>query len=218
MTVPYLFAPQPGPIPLAELDANFAFATSGNTILTDTSGTPGVITVSLPNGQTPSYFAGLTLSILVANTIQAANPTISLNSLSPQILINANTGTIKQGQIGAANIITVLYDGTNFRLVSQTGSGGNSAYILCLPSSTPSIVSSIRIASPAIIRNSLGNYTVTHNLGATIYGVSATVVQSSGAVGVLSVFSPTSSQISFLALVAGSLSDAIGDVYLTFIY
>ena len=49
-------------------------------------------------------------------------------------------------------------------------------------------------------------------------GVAATVAQSGGSIGVVDVFSPTSSQISFLTFVAGALSDTAGDVYLNFVF
>jgi hypothetical protein len=219
--VPFTFAGQAGPLPLAELDADFAFLSTGSlALLTDTSVTPSVITVSAPVGTIiASYTPGLTLSILVANTTTTTTPTINLNALGAKTIINANGTALTVGQIVASQLINVVYDGTNFRLMSQSVPViGGTAFILALPTSTPSIVQSVRITSPAITHNSTGNYTVTHNLGTAIYGVQATVLQSSGTVGVVTVFSPTSSQISFLTLVGGSLSDAIGDVYLSFTF
>jgi hypothetical protein len=221
MGVPFTFAGQAGPIPLAELDADFAFLSTGSlALLTDTSVTANLITVAPPPGSViTAYSTGLTLSILVANTTTSTTPTINFNGLGAKTVINANGTALTAGQIISGQLINVVYDGTNFRLMSQSVPATvGSAYILALPSASPSIVQSLRITSPAIVRNSTGNYTVTHNLGTTAYGVAATVAQSGGSVGVVDVFSPTSSQISFLTFVAGALSDTVGDVYLNFVF
>jgi hypothetical protein len=172
-----------------------------------------------PPGGTPVTVIGATPAVLPALAVTGQ---VSISGTAPaggSLLVSGGTvlGSPTGGNEGAGTLnATGLF--VNGVAVSTSSAAGNSGYILCLPTSTPSIVSSVRITSPAITHNSTGNYTVTHNLGTTTYGVSATVLQSSGSVGVVTVFSPTSTQISFLALVGGSLSDAIGDVYLNFIY
>ena len=172
---------------------------------------PGGTTVTIL-GATPASLPALAVTGGVA--ISGTAPAAGSLTVSGGVVIGAPTG----GNEGAGTVnATGLF--VNGVPVSTAVAAGSTAYILALPIiSTPSIVSSLRITSPAIVRNSIGNYTVTHNLGTTAYGVSATVLQNSGTVGVVSVFAPTSSAISFLTLVGGSLSDVIGDVYLTFIF
>jgi hypothetical protein len=120
MGVPFTFAGQAGPIPLAELDADFAFLSTGSlSLLIDSSITPSAITVALPVGSTVSaYTTGLTLFVLVANTNTTTTPTINLNGLGAKTIINANTTALTVGQIVAGQLIYVVYDGTNFRIVN----------------------------------------------------------------------------------------------------
>ena len=171
---------------------------------------PGGTTVTIL-GATPATLPALAVTGGVA--ISGTAPAAGSLTVSGGVVIGAPTG----GNEGAGTVnATGLF--VNGVAVSTAVASGSTAYILALPSGTPSVVQSLRITSPAIVRNSLGNYTITHNLGTAAYGVTATVLQNSGSVGVVTVFAPTSSQISFLTLVGGSLSDAIGDVYLNFIF
>lgn len=171
---------------------------------------PGGTTVTIL-GATPATLPALAVTGGVA--ISGTAPAAGSLTVSGGVVIGAATG----GNEGAGTVnATGLF--VNGVAVSTAVAAGNTAYILSLPSASPSIISSVRITTPAIVRNSLGNFTVTHNLGTTVYGVAATVLQSSGSVGVVTVFAPSSTQISFLCLVGGSLSDAIGDVYLNFIF
>jgi hypothetical protein len=122
MGVPYTFAGQAEPIPLAELDADFAFLSTGSlALLTDTSVTANLITVAPPPGSViTAYSTGLTLSILVANTTTSTTPTINFNGLGAKTVINANGTALTAGQIISGQLINVVYDGTNFRLMSQS--------------------------------------------------------------------------------------------------
>lgn len=171
---------------------------------------PGGTTVTIL-GATPATLPALAVTGGVA--ISGTAPAAGSLTVSGGVVIGAAAG----GNEGAGTVnATGLF--VNGVAVSTAVASGSTAYILALPSGSPSIVSSLRVTSPAIVRNSSGNYTVTHNLGTTAYGVSTAVLQSSGTVGVVTVFNATSTQLSFLTLVGGSLSDAIGDVYLNFIF
>jgi hypothetical protein len=130
MGVPFTFAGQAGPIPLAELDADFAFVTPA--ILIDTSVTPSVITVSLQAGlPIPSvYTTGLVLFILVANTTTTTTPTINLNGIGAKTIVNADGSALTVGQIVAGQIIEVVYDGTNFRLIGGASSPTSGVFTL----------------------------------------------------------------------------------------
>jgi hypothetical protein len=179
------------------------------------------VSLKLTDGQAGTTVWSVNVGINVAGEFEIINNTAGTTPLkisaagvltvTGQTVFGAATG-------GAQGAGTLNAQGLFINGVTVVPGSGSTASILALPTTSPSIVSSVRITSPAIVRNSIGNYTVTHNLGLTPYGVSATVLQSSGTVGVVTVFAPTSTQISFLALVAGSLSDAIGDIYLNFVF
>jgi hypothetical protein len=174
------------------------------------------VSLKLTDGQTGTTVWSVNVGVNVAGEFEIINNTAGATPLKISAVnggITAGTATGGSQGAGTVNAQGLFVNGT-----PVTTAAGNTGYILCLPQASPSIVSSIRITSPAITRSSTGTYVVTHNLGTAIYGVTATVLQNSGAVGVVTVFGPTSTQISFLTLVGGSLSDAIGDVYLNFIY
>jgi hypothetical protein len=173
------------------------------------------VVVRFQDGQTGTTIWSVNVGVTTAGEFEINNNTAGTTPLR----ISANGGVQAGAPTGGSQGLgTINATGLFVNGVAVGTNTGNTGYILCLPTSTPSIVSSVRITTPAITRTSIGNYVVTHNLGTTTYGVTATVLQSSGSVGVVTVFSPTSTQISFLSLVGGSLSDAIGDVYLNFIY
>lgn len=96
MTVPYIFANQEGPIPLNQLDANFA-------VIPDFANTAGTVTES---NQSNITAVGTLTSLSVAGNITAANVTVA-----GFVTTNASvTGTASVGNISTtsvtANIIT----------------------------------------------------------------------------------------------------------------
>jgi hypothetical protein len=128
VTIGFVFQTQSGNVPASQLDTNFAglktalnSANADNTYLIDTSGAPNVITVAVPSGVSISYVAGLALDIEVANTTTTGVPVINVGGMGNQLLVNADGSTLVAGQIVAAQVIHVLFDGTNFRLLSIGG-------------------------------------------------------------------------------------------------
>src|ERR1700733_9811596 len=120
MGVPYTFAGQAGPIPLAELDADFAFLSASSSFLTDT-GTTNLIAVTLQPASGPApvaYSPGLTLLVLAANT--TTTPSVNLNGLGAKTIVNSNGTALAVGQIVAGQLLQLVYDGTNFRLMGTS--------------------------------------------------------------------------------------------------
>lgn len=129
VTIAYVFQGLPsGNVQVSEVDANFASLAaalnsinSDNTYLLDTSGSANTITVALPTSITGTYTAGLALDILVANTTTTGVPTINLGGLGNKTIVSADGTTLETGEILANQVIHVVYDGTNFRLMSIGG-------------------------------------------------------------------------------------------------
>ena len=130
VTIPYVFAGLPtGNVQVSEIDTDFAqlaaainAANADNTFLVDTSGAANTITVAIPAGLTAAYVTGLALAIQVANTTTTGIPTINLGGLGAKTIVSADGTTLIAGQILANQYIYVIYDGTNFRLMSIGGS------------------------------------------------------------------------------------------------
>ena len=121
------FQTQPGPLPLSQLDTNFsaitaalnAFQTYGN-YLVDSSGAANTITVTTPAGTTFAYIAGVPIQIQVANTTTSSTVNINVNGLGNKPVVLPAGGALTAGQIVAGQIISVIYDGTSFRMISET--------------------------------------------------------------------------------------------------
>lgn len=124
IVVPYTFATQNGPLPLANLDSDIltpyqalsAFATYGN-YLVDSSGAANSITVTTPTNTTFSYTAGVPIQVKLANTNTAAAVSINVNGLGSVSVLNADGTNPAVGQLVAAQILPMIYNGTAFVLV-----------------------------------------------------------------------------------------------------
>ncbi len=122
-----IFQNQTGPIPLIQLDQNFAnlagvqndFATYSN-YLVDTSGAANQITVTTPVGTTFSYTAGVGLQVKIANTTTSATVNINVNSLGNQPIVNSDNSVLSVGQFVVGQFVYLLYDGTSFRVIGTT--------------------------------------------------------------------------------------------------
>lgn len=169
ITTPFTFQAQAGPIPLSQLDSDFAtaaaaindFATYSN-YLTDTSGAPNQITVTIPVGTTFSYSAGVKLEVLLGNTTTSTAVQINVNGLGNKAVQNIDGSVPAVGQLIAGMILQLHYNGTVFLLTgaaSKPGSiapftatvGGNVS--LPAPSSGAAFTTTQIAGSSAIIAN-----------------------------------------------------------------
>lgn len=140
ISIPNSFASQPGPIPLSQLDADFAtLAGDVNTLLNysnyfvDSSGAPNSITVTVPSPLVFSYVEGVQLQVKVANTNTLSAVTINVNSLGSKPVINNYNYLPTVGAILAGTILFLHYDGTSFRIINQLGVTLNSNSALDFP-------------------------------------------------------------------------------------
>jgi hypothetical protein len=122
------FANLTPPWSLIQLDANFAAIRaaiqSSNTYgnyLVDT-GAANVYVVSLPANITAVLAAGLAIQFLAANT-NTGPSTLNAYGTSAKSITNFDGSAIAAGTIRAGAVVSVVYDGTQFKIVGQ-GAGG----------------------------------------------------------------------------------------------
>lgn len=74
--------------------------------------------ITLPTAPT-AYVTGQ-LFAFKANTVNTGAATLNVNSLGAKTIVKNVSDTLSDGDIGAGQIVLVIYDGTNFRLLSNT--------------------------------------------------------------------------------------------------
>jgi hypothetical protein len=129
VVIPNTFAAQAGPIPLSQLDADFAVAAAAlNDLATysnyfvDSSGAPNIITVTVGAPLTFAYSAGMPLQVKLATTNTSTTVNINVNALGNKTVI-LNDGTAPPvGSLTANSILDLMYDGVSFRVLSMRGS------------------------------------------------------------------------------------------------
>ena len=122
------FGSQIGPISLSTLDTNFnqvaTFLNNPNNYsnyLAD-SGAANVYVVTFPTGITPTYTAGLTIFVKIANANTGAS-TINVNALGAKSITNPDLTALPANALLANDIVILVYDGTEFILVGGSGTG-----------------------------------------------------------------------------------------------
>ena len=127
------FASQSGSIPLSQLDTNFtqitSFLNNPNNYanyLVD-SGTANTYVVTFPTGVIPaSYTAGLSVVMKVTNSNTGAS-TVNVNGLGAKSILNSDGSALTNNQMPANSVVPLIYDGTQFLLVSGSPSAINIA-------------------------------------------------------------------------------------------
>jgi hypothetical protein len=127
------FANLSAPWSLVQLDANFAAIKAGiastNTFgnyLVDT-GAANVYVVSLPVGVTAVLAAGLAIQFLAATTNTGAS-TLNAYGTGTVPITNFDGTAIAAGTIRAGAVVSVVYDGVQYKLVGQGASGASFVY------------------------------------------------------------------------------------------
>jgi len=133
ITIPNTFANATTAIPLSQLDNNYSTITSAindaNTYgnYAADSGSANAYVVALAN-LTTTYTAGLPIQFKALNTNTGAS-TLNVNSQGAKN-IYLNNSALTANVIQANAIVSVVYDGTQFQMVSSSGAGvsGNVTY------------------------------------------------------------------------------------------
>jgi hypothetical protein len=132
ITPTYTFAAASGSIPLSQLDTNFTqlttFLNNPNNFanyLVD-SGAANAYVVAFAAGDAPtSYIAGLTLVIKITNANSSAS-TLNVNSLGVKNITKNGATALAGGELQASSVVVLVYDGTQFQLITSVASPGGS--------------------------------------------------------------------------------------------
>jgi hypothetical protein len=132
ITPTYTFASASGSIPLSQLDTNFTqlttFLNNPNNFanyLVD-SGAANAYVVAFAAGDAPtSYIAGLTLVIKITNANSSAS-TLNVNSLGVKNITKNGATALAGGELQASSVVVLVYDGTQFQLITSVASPGGS--------------------------------------------------------------------------------------------
>ena len=132
ITPTYTFAAATGSIPLSQLDTNFSqlatFLNNPNNFanyLVD-SGAANAYAVAFAAGDAPtSYIAGLTLVIKITNANSSAS-TLNVNSLGVKNITKNGATALAGGELQASSVVVLVYDGTQFQLITSVASPGGS--------------------------------------------------------------------------------------------
>ncbi len=132
VSIPSTFQNQSGPIPLSQLDNNFTqvaaaindFGTYGNYLI-DISGAANQLTVTTPANTTFTLASGVPIQVKVANATTLATVNINVNSLGNVLIVNADSSALLPGQFSSGQIVSLIYDGTNFRYLGASVSNGS---------------------------------------------------------------------------------------------
>lgn len=125
----HVFGPDTGPEPLSNLDNNYTALTAALNALSsfsnyyvDSSGAPNSITVTVPAPQTVAYTNGLFLQVKLANTNTATAVNINVNALGAKTVLLNDGIAPPIGSLTSASVLDLIYDGTNFRVMSLRAS------------------------------------------------------------------------------------------------
>lgn len=132
ITPTYTFASASGSLPLSQLDTNFTqlttFLNNPNNFanyLVD-SGAANAYVVAFAAGDAPtSYIAGLTLVIKITNANSSAS-TLNVNSLGVKNITKNGATALAGGELQASSVVVLVYDGTQFQLITSVASPGGS--------------------------------------------------------------------------------------------
>lgn len=124
-----MFGADTGPEPLSNLDTNYTLLVNSLNNLpsfanyyVDSSGAANSITVTVPAPQSFIYTAGLALQVRLANTNTATAVTINVNGFGVKTVLLDDGVAPPIGSLVVNSILDLMYDGTNFRIMSMRGS------------------------------------------------------------------------------------------------
>lgn len=105
------------------LDASYlaeivAAVVSSSAIYAEDGGASDAYAASLPNAPS-GYTSGMVVHFK-ANTANSAGATLNVNGLGAKNILTKEGSTIRTGTIMANDIVSVIYDGTSFRLLNST--------------------------------------------------------------------------------------------------
>lgn len=154
VTIPNTFATATTAIPLSQLDANFSNVNAAiNNALTFSNyaadtGTANNYAITI-SGQTTTYAAGLAFQFKAANTNTGAS-TLNVNAQGVQSIVRTDGSALSAGDILVGSIVSVMYDGVNFQLLSDSGGKAETVTNLTVTGTATINVANVTTFSPAI--------------------------------------------------------------------
>ena len=94
------------------------YVQAGTLIYAADGGVTGAYAITL-NPVPAAYVTGMMLNFK-ANTANTGTASLNVNTLGAKTILKAHDQTLATGDIEAGQIVTVVYDGTNFQMQSQT--------------------------------------------------------------------------------------------------
>lgn len=153
------FGNSAGPDHTGDLDTNYNLLaaaindlSTASNYLTDSSGAPNTITVTVPVGLTFSLTPGVLLQVKIANTTTSGTVNMNVGGTGNVPVTNPDGSALSVGQLTAGMVVMVLYDGTHF----QIQSGQVSQYHGNVTVNGISGVAAVTIATPATVSATLG--------------------------------------------------------------
>ena len=168
ITIPNTFANATTAIPLSQLDNNYSTITSAindaNTYgnYAADSGSVNAYVVALAN-VTTTYSAGLPIQFKAANTNTGAS-TLNVNSQGAKN-IYLNNAALTANVIQANAIVSVVYDGTQFQMVSSSGAAPANGTV-----TNVSVTSANGFAGTVATSNTTPNITITTSITGVLKG------------------------------------------------
>ncbi len=125
----------------------------------------------------PAYVTGMVLNFKAATTNTITNPTLAVNALAATVIVKRGGSALAAGDIITGQMVTVIYDGTNFQMQSQVANASAAANAWVDQTTTPVSI----VASSKYSANNAG--LVTLNMPATAAFGDEFQVQGQGAGG-----------------------------------
>lgn len=180
VTIPNTFATATTAIPLSQLDGNFSNVNAAiNNALTFSNyaldtGTANNYAITI-TGQTTTYAAGIAFQFKAANANSGAS-TLNVNGQGTQSIVRTDGTALSAGDIAAGAIVSVMYDGTNFQLLNDSGGKSETVSNLTVTGTATINVANVTTFNPTITNAQLANSTATlGNATITLGGTTTTV-------------------------------------------
>lgn len=127
----------------SSINVSYKISQSGAEIYAADAGANDTYVITL--SPVPSaYTTGMVINFK-ANTVNTGTATINVNSLGAKTIVKNFNQTLADGDIAAGQFVTLIYDGTNFEMQSQTAnaSGGGGLTVVNQNSSTVTMTKSM---------------------------------------------------------------------------
>jgi hypothetical protein len=169
MSVPYTFATATSPIPLSQLDSNFATAiTLGNTAVYLGNTTTSIGNLTLTNLTISNVASTFPNSFLANSTTTLGNATLTLGGTTTSV------GNLTVTNVTVTNYTETLYTANTSTAITVSLTNGTIQELTANASTTITLPSSVAGKSYTLIVYYTGSYTLTWAGGSTLKWASGT--------------------------------------------